>query len=122
MADILVIEDDPVLRTLVRDVLKAEGYRIREAVDGEDGVSQFLAQRADLVITDLFMPRKGGIEVITDLQELDKEVKIIAMTSHGNEENYDFLRVATALGAIHTLEKPFHLAMLRKTVASALAG
>lgn len=66
MADILVIEDDPVLRTLVRDVLKAEGYRIREAVDGEDGVSQFLAQRADLVITDLFMPRKGGIEVITD--------------------------------------------------------
>ncbi|MDP6042563.1 MAG: response regulator [Candidatus Latescibacteria bacterium] len=121
MASILVIEDGMEIRQLVRDVLEREGHEVREALNGEEGVKSFEEARADLVITDLFMPRKGGIETIADLQEIDADVRIIAMTSHGGAENYDFLRVAQALGA-KTLEKPFMIDALRKVVEEALSG
>ena len=107
MASILVIDDHLEVRQFVREVLEREGHEVREALNGEEGVELFEEARADLVITDMFMPRKGGIETIADLQEIDEHVRIIAMTSHGGIENYDFLRVARALGAVKTLEKPF---------------
>lgn len=121
MASILVIEDSPEIRQFVRDILKMGGHEVREATDGEEGVALFREQPADLVITDLFMPRKGGIETISDLQDINENVRIIAMSSHGNIENYDFLRVATALGAVRTMEKPFDIHTLQTTVAEALA-
>lgn len=121
MADILVIEDSPEVRTIIRSMLEKEGHDVREAIDGEEGVVQFLENRPDLVMTDLFMPRKAGIETISDLLEIDPKVKIVAMTAHGSDEQYDFLRVAEALGAIATLEKPFLAKDLIDTVATALA-
>lgn len=107
MADILVIEDNSEIRIMIRAMLEKEGHEVREALDGEEGVARYEEQPADLVMTDLFMPKRGGIETITDLLEIDPGAKIIAMTAHGSEEQYDFLKVAEALGAVATLEKPF---------------
>ncbi len=120
LADILVIEDSPEVRTIIRTILERKGHQVREAVDGEEGLTQFLEHRPDLVMTDLFMPKKAGIETISDLLEIDPKVKIVAMTAHGSDEQYDFLRVAEALGAIATLEKPFLAQDLLHIVATAL--
>lgn len=120
MARILVIEDSRDIRTLVCNILTRAGHEVCEASDGQDGVDVFRETPTDLVITDIFMPRKAGIETITDLQEIDEHVKIVAMTAHGTEEQYDFLRVARALGAVRTLEKPFVAADLVQVVSEAL--
>ena len=122
MADILVIEDSPEVRTIIRSMLEKEGHEVREAFNGEEGLERFQEQPADLVMTDLFMPKKAGIETISDLLEIDPEVKIVAMTAHGSDEQYDFLRVAEALGAVATLEKPFLAKDLIETVSEVLAG
>jgi CheY-like chemotaxis protein len=122
LADILVIEDSPEIRGVIRAMLEKEGHHVREAFNGEEGVEQYQAQYADLVLTDLFMPKKSGIETISDLLEIDPEAKIIAMTAHGSKENYDFLKVAMALGAVATLEKPFLSKDLMDAVAKVLEG
>ena len=107
MARILVIDDEMSIRSLLRKVLERAGHQVAEAVDGEEGLALYRQAPTDLVITDVFMPRKDGVETIADLRRDDPEVKIIAMTAHGERESYNFLRVAEALGAAHTLEKPF---------------
>jgi len=120
LADILVIDDNKEIRVIIRAMLEKEGHVVREALDGEQGVELFEEKPADLVMTDLFMPKKAGIETISDLLEIDPNAKIIAMTAHGSEEKYDFLRVASALGAVATLEKPFVGKDLIETVTKAL--
>lgn len=120
LADILVIDDNKEIRVIIRAMLEKEGHVVREALDGEQGVEQFQERPADLVMTDLFMPKKAGIETISDLLEIDPNAKIIAMTAHGSKEKYDFLRVASALGAVATIEKPFVGKDLIETVAKAL--
>lgn len=122
MADIMVIEDNAEIRILIRAILEKEGHEVREAFDGEEGVALYEDQPSDLVLTDLFMPKRGGIETISDLLEINPDVKIIAMTAHGSEEQYDFLKVAKALGAVATLEKPFISKDLIELVAATLAG
>jgi two-component system, chemotaxis family, chemotaxis protein CheY len=121
LADILVIEDSPEIRVIMRSVLEKAGHEVREAIDGVEGIAKFREKRPDLVMTDLFMPRKAGIETISDLLEIDPGAKIVAMTAHGNHENYDFLRVAEALGAVATVEKPFIAKELVALVARMLA-
>jgi len=120
VADILVIEDSSEVRTIVRSMLEREGHDVREAINGEEGLERFQEHPADLVLTDLFMPKKAGIETIADLLEIDPQLKIVAMTAHGSDEQYDFLRVAEALGAVATLEKPFRAKDLIATVATLL--
>lgn len=120
LADILVIEDSQEIRVIIRTMLEKEGHDVREALNGEDGVAQYESRPADLVMTDLFMPKKAGIETISDLLEMDPDAKIVAMTAHGSEEQYDFLRVASALGAVATLSKPFLGKDLLATVSKAL--
>ena len=107
MARILVIDDEKSIRMLLRKVLERAGHQVTEASDGEEGIALYRQAPADLVITDVFMPKKDGVETIADLRRDDPEVKIIAMTAHGEREGYNFLRVAEALGAAHTLGKPF---------------
>ena len=122
MASILVIDDSAEIRELVCRVMTREGHDVREALNGVEGVTLYKEARPDLVFTDLFMPQKNGIETITDLYDFDETVNVIAMTSHGREENYDFLRVARALGAVNTLQKPFRVDELKKAAENALKG
>lgn len=107
MKRILVIEDDDSVRKLIRRILEGAGYTVLEAPDGVQGVQVYREQRPDLVLTDIFMPGKEGLETILELGLLDPEVRIIAVSGGGNMGILNPLPMAAKLGALRTLSKPF---------------
>ena len=122
MAEILVIDDEAPLRSLIRRALTPEGYRVVEAQDGIEGIKCFASAPADLVITDIVMQGMEGMETIRRLRRLSDDVPIIAMSGGGRGSAGDYLTVALALGASRTLTKPFKLAELVAMVNELLAG
>ena len=107
MTSIMVIDDDIQIRTFVREVLEGEGYEVREAGNGKEGVKAFRQRTADLVLCDIFMPEKDGLQTIRELQDEFGKVKIVAM-SGGNHQyrQVDFLPFAKKYGASAALHKP----------------
>jgi len=105
MARILVIEDDSGVRDLLEKVLAATGYEVSTAVNGEEGVLCFRKKPPDLVITDLLMPNKEGLETIRELRLANPVVKIVAIS--GAPSEWRALEIATKLGANETISKPF---------------
>src|SRR5215471_7247672 len=97
MARILIIDDDADTRSLLEEVLKSARHQTVTAADGKEGYRQYLANPADLVITDMFMPGKDGFETIVELRKQFPAVSIIAMT--GKDSAGDILSVANILGA-----------------------
>ena len=85
-----------------------------------EGVDLYEQHKPDLVISDIFMPRKEGLETISELRHKYPEVKIIAISGGGLPNHVDFLPTAELLGAIHTLSKPFGSAELLATVEELL--
>ncbi len=107
MAVVLVIEDDDHLRRLLRTVLERAGYTVEDAPNGAAGLKQFSARPADVVVTDIIMPEKEGLETIIELKRDHPEVKIIAISGGGARLDAQYLPSAKALGADCTIEKPF---------------
>jgi len=108
MARILIIEDDDQLRAMVRTMLEAAGYNdIEEAANGNIGIKLFRKRPFDLVLTDIVMPDKEGIETITELTRDYPGIKIIAMSGGGKIGPQSYLEMAKYLGASRTVEKPF---------------
>ncbi|MBI1774749.1 MAG: response regulator [Proteobacteria bacterium] len=116
MATVLVIEDDPRFRKLVRAMLEGEGHAVRTASDGLEGIDRFTRCRPDLVITDLIMPRIDGIQTISVLRGLDPSVPIIAISGG----SADLLKLAATTGPAAILAKPFTDRALRDAVLEAL--
>ena len=106
MARILVIDDDALLRGAIRVALESTGYEVIEAADGDAGLRLHREQGADLVVVDLFMPERDGLEVIRAMRAEAPGAKIIAM-SGGSSLRLDLLDAAAAFGASRTLQKPF---------------
>ena len=113
---ILVIDDDETIREILRAILEREGYRVLEAPDGGEGLKQFTETPTDLVITDLIMPGKEGIETIRDLRRKFPGVKIIAVSGGGRIGPDSYLKMAKGVGALRTLSKPFDVTVLLKAV------
>jgi DNA-binding response OmpR family regulator len=88
-------------------MLRLEGYDVATAIDGRDAVNQFKQGRFDLVITDLIMPEKEGLETIAELRHLRQAVPVIAMSGGGRIGPTDYLETARFIGANATLAKPF---------------
>jgi two-component system, chemotaxis family, chemotaxis protein CheY len=105
MAQILVIDNDADVRTLLEQMLKPVGHKVFLAADGKEGMKLHRAAPADLVITDLFMPNQEGLETIIELRKDFPEVRIIAMS--GKDAASAMLRAARQLGANKVLQKPF---------------
>jgi DNA-binding NtrC family response regulator len=103
----MVIDDDDMLRSVLSQTLAREGYEVVEAADGSVGVKLFQARAVDLVITDLLMPEKEGLETIGELRKIDPDVKIIAMSGGGRCSPSDLLPIARRLGASECIAKPF---------------
>ena len=80
MARILLVEDDEAVRGILAKTLVAAGYEVEEAANGEVALAAYRRQASDVVITDLVMPEKNGLEMIMELRRLDPAVKIIAMS------------------------------------------
>jgi CheY-like chemotaxis protein len=121
MARILVIDDEELVRTAMAGVLRRAGHRVTLAADGDDALDGFAPQHYDLVITDIIMPRREGIETLRALRQLEPGIRIIAMSGSGGTDQGFYLKAAVALGADATLQKPFTVAELRLAVDEALA-
>ena len=107
MQHILLIDDDVSFRRMLRLTLARLGYAVREAANGREAMRNFGQGPTHLVITDLIMPEKEGLETIQELHRVAPDVKIIAMSGGGNFASQDLLVIAKLFGAHRTLVKPF---------------
>ena len=123
MARILLVDDDDAVRAILRRALVAAGHEVEEAANGALAVAAYRRQPADLVITDLVMPEKDGLEAIMELRRLDPTVKIIAMSGGGRAlgPGQLYLESARLFGAVEVLSKPFTASALLTAVSDALA-
>jgi CheY-like chemotaxis protein len=120
MPHILVIDDTPNIRTLVRAALESTGYKVTEADNGATGLEAFRQEPADLVLCDLVMPVKDGLEVIGELSQEFPGVPIVAMSGGSLDGRFHLLPVAESLGAIALLPKPFRAATVLAMVEMVL--
>lgn len=117
---IMIVDDDPGIRRALQLLLSKAGYRVTQARDGLEALRLWRDHGGDLVITDLHMPEKNGIETIVELLTHTPGVPIIAMSGGGQTMRLDLLGSATLLGRVLTIEKPFTLAEMLALVKRAL--
>jgi DNA-binding NtrC family response regulator len=117
---ILVVDDDAGIRRTLTMLLTKAGYEVAQAADGSEAIRLWRDRGGDLVITDLHMPEKDGIQTIIELLSHSPGVRIIAMSGGGQTKRLDLLGNATLLGAVLTIEKPFTIAEMMAVVDRAL--
>ena len=121
MARILVIDDEELVRFSLRTALETEGYDVIEAENGKAAARPLDEYQFDLVITDIVMPEKEGIETIIDLKQTYPNLKIIAITGGGINYYRDYLESASLFGADDVLQKPFPDEELLRSVKDCLS-
>ena len=107
MDDVLVVEDDELMRALVSEWLSQAGYAVRQAADGDDAVATLQQEPAALVITDMSMPRRNGAQTLQWLHREHSAIPVIAMSGHFAGGRGYTREGAVALGASRVLAKPF---------------
>ena len=106
MARVLVIDDDEQVLDMLYESLTREGYDVLRASNGEEGMRLYREDSVDLIITDLIMPEKEGIETIIELRQDFPDVKIIAISGGGRIGTKDYLKMAEIFGVQRTFTKP----------------
>jgi CheY-like chemotaxis protein len=104
---ILVIDDEPSALDVLQKILEGEGYEVLVAANGLDGVALFRQQPCDLVITDMVMPVKDGLQTILELRDEAPDLPIIAISGGGVISKERYLTVAGYLNRVITIAKPF---------------
>jgi YesN/AraC family two-component response regulator len=120
MVRILIIDDDPQILDMLGQTLEREGYGIVKALNGKEGIKLYRENHVDLIITDIIMPEKDGIETIFELKKDFPDLKIIAISGGGRIEPEEYLFVAQKLGVQRTFAKPVARAELLKAVRELL--
>ncbi len=120
MAKILIIEDDPKFRKMLRLLLETSGHEITEAADGREGISIFSQNKVDLIITDIFMPEQDGLGVLRQLLKDYPDIKTIVISGGGKKGSYQYLDYARQFGADKCLAKPFENEVLLEVVEELL--
>jgi len=121
MSRILIVDDDEQIRNMLRMTLERAEYEVVEAGDGVEAVAVYKAQDIDLVITDIVMPEKEGIELIMELKGINPAVAIIAISGGGRINPEDYLKWARRFGVDDTFSKPVDRQKLLAAVANLLA-
>jgi len=121
LALILLVDDDPQMLRLLTDVIELDGHQALMAEDGEIALGYFEHQKPDLVITDILMPNKEGLEFISEVREIYPDLKIIAYSGGGSSDPESYLEFASGMGADRVFSKPMPLASLRSEIKSLLA-
>lgn len=122
MTKILVIEDDSSFRKVLVRMLSKAGYEVDQAGDGNEALRVCEQFKPDLVLTDIIMPDKEGLETIQELLDMCPELKIIAMSGGGKFGPDSYLPLAEKLGAKASLQKPFMREELLSTIEAVLKG
>ncbi len=108
MARILIIDDDDSFRTMLREMLERAGHEVVTAVNGKEGILRYKESPTDLVITDILMPEKEGIETILELQADFPAIKFITVSGGLRLKAENLLQIAACFpGVKKTLSKPF---------------
>jgi CheY-like chemotaxis protein len=107
MTSILVVDDDDEFRSMLVESLSQAGYAVTEARDGREGLHMYRNHPRDLIITDLIMPEKEGLETIEEFRRDYPGIRIIAISGGSRHGPFDYLKMARALGARQVLAKPF---------------
>ncbi len=120
MKKILVVDDDDLIRDLIYEILEPNGYQILLADNGNKALEILDQEEVDLIITDIIMPDKEGIETIIDIKKKLPRAKIIAMSGGGQLDANSYLSIAKKLGVKATITKPFDPAKLIRTIEEVL--
>ena len=117
---ILLVDDNDQLRAMLCEALTGEGYQVQEASDGHQGIKLYENHPTDIVITDLVMPGKEGLEMILEIKKLDSKVKSIAISGGGRSGPQNYLKMAKAFGAQRVITKPFSHAEMLEAISQVL--
>jgi len=115
--DVLVVDDEPMVREVVTRYLERDGFTVRSAADGAEALLQLTTDRPDLVVLDVMLPLVGGLDVLTEIRRQTDDVAVILLTANGEEE--DRIR-GLELGADDYIVKPFSPRELTARVRSVL--
>ena len=108
MKKILVVDDDDLIRDLIYEILESNGFQVVLAENGNKALDILKHEEVDLIITDIIMPDKEGIETIMDIKRMLPKAKIVAMSGGGQLDANSYLNIAKRLGVKATLNKPFN--------------
>jgi DNA-binding response OmpR family regulator len=120
MTTVLIIDDEASMRKMLRTILESVEYKVIEAPNGLMGVRAFRDEHPDLVITDILMPDKEGLETIREIKEMAPRARVIAISGGGRTARNDFLKIAEKFGAMETLKKPFRRNELLASISRVL--
>lgn len=121
MAKILVVDDEASVRTILKRTMENAGHQVIEACDGKEGIKLYHESQPDIMITDIVMPEKEGIEVIMELRQDYPDIKIIAISGGGRQVKAgNSLMIAEKIGACRTFTKPFDRKAVLQTVQNLL--
>jgi len=118
-ARLLIVEDDPEMRDLLRKVLEKEGYQVSVAADSREATACLSRIPFDLVVTDMLMPDDGGLELLQVIRETRPSLPVIIITAFGDWGSYSR---ALELGAAAFISKPLKMVELIGAINAALAG
>ena len=121
MKKILIIDDEKSIRSMLMQLFERNNYEVTLARDGQQGIKLYKENRPDIIITDLIMPEKEGLETIKELKALNPDVKIIAMSGGGTVDPGTYLDLAKRMGALCTFSKPIDNKLLVSTVKELIA-
>lgn len=121
MASIIIVDDDPTVRAVATELLRCDRHAILQAADGDETLTLIRAVPVDLVVLDMLMPNKDGIETIIELKRDHPTVRILAISSGGRMDGETLLKLAEAFGADETMLKPLRITTFRETVETLLA-
>lgn len=122
MANILVVDDDELVRATLCHLLKDVGHHVREAANGREALSLVHAQVPEILVTDIVMPGKEGIETILEIRRSFDTIKIIAISGGSGNGRITYLGLAELAGADRVISKPFSRADLLQAVDDLMAG
>ena len=117
----MIVDDDPQMLRLLTDVVELDKHDVLLAQDGTLAMDYFEHQQPDLMITDILMPNKEGLELISEVRESYPNVKIIAYSGGGSSDPMSYLEFASGMGADRVFSKPMPLAELRQEIQTLLA-
>jgi DNA-binding response OmpR family regulator len=120
MARILIVDDEESIRYTLTKTLKSQGHEIYQASDGDTALKVLSEQEIELVVTDILMPNREGLETIREIRMNWPEIKIVAMSGGGRIRNTEFLKVAQKFGADVILKKPFSMSEFKFEVSKIL--
>jgi DNA-binding NtrC family response regulator len=122
MARVLVIDDEPQMRSLLCQALQMHGHEVEQAADGREALRHYAKQPPDLLITDLIMPGMEGIETILAFHRQWPAIPIIAISGGGRIGPEDYLSMAVQMGASRAFAKPFPLEAMIAAVGELTAS